>query len=355
MGLKLSLSDHLDEVPWLRRSARLLLASTLVFLGGAAALPAAADDPPPGMECPGKEYDKETAIVVTYSAPLVKNNIKVSPGETVLFNVRSTDKDRQRCKTGGAWTDIDPGPGPYEIKWTITGEAEFDAAGSGKTTKTTTGLSSGNVTMVVKAAWDGTGNIAVEAKIVDNAPNPVAAPDIGTTKDDDSPINWTFIKRVRCPESTEETAPGTPFNQWRASPASYSYIMNPDVAPAGRPDYEKETILETFGNVTAVGFTMDDLTEAWKTANPMQNTPDKVAVFLWNSSNNGTFVVDANDKIHDRHGGFGDVSPFTDAAKARGFGYIKPQQYKCNGNTIGTYSIEREYKGGTIRIRKTGP
>lgn len=148
------------------------------------------------------------------------------------------------------------------------------------------------------------------------------------------------------------------FNGWRiitSTSAEYTYQMNPDIAPLGRPDYANQTVLESFSSVTPVGFTMSGLTTKFKKANPTVNTPAKVAVFLWNTSNNGTFVIHGQDVIVDQHGGFGDTSPFTSSATASGVGYILPQNYSCAGAVIGSYTIERRYTSGAIKVRKSGP
>lgn len=49
--------------------------------------------------------------------------------------------------------------------------------------------------------------------------------------------------------------------------------MNPELNPPGRPCYQSQSVLETFSPIFAV-FTMGDLTDAFKTANPSLTTPD---------------------------------------------------------------------------------
>ncbi len=297
------------------------------------------------------EFDPHTPINDKVSIPLVKVDIEASPGEQMTFNLIGEDKDRKRQKGTVAWTDIN-GSGPYEIKMVVSGNAEFDSSGSGVTTKTFNSLTTGNVHLFVKNSWTGTPKITVTATFEDKA-SPPASPDFGTTKDPDKVVTWTVKKRGTCPLSMATFQGAT--NTFRPAPALYGYLMNPDIGSAGRPDYNNQTILETFLNVTANEFTLNDLTNAFKTANPLLNTPDKVATFLWDSGGNGTFVINGSDKIFDQHSGFGTTAPFTAAGLVNGIGYTLPQTYTCGSNTVGSYSIRRRFKNGVTTINKTGP
>ena len=309
------------------------------------------------IDIDGTIYDADTPMTDDISIPLVKNNIKVSAGETVLFNIFGKDDDRKRDCATDPWMSF-TGAGPYETKFTVTGDAEWNSAGSGTTMVTKNGINSGNVTLVVKATWDGMNPITVTAVMKDKVPPPTA-PDSGSAKDADHTITWTLVKRGHCPTSLT-TVQGTN-NTWVAAPAVYCYRGDPDVPPAGRPDYENETILESFGTVTALGFTMADLTDAWKTANPGLTTPNQVAAFLWDSGNNGTFVFNNMDLICDQHGGFGVVAPFKATAfdDADGIGYNLPQTYTCGANNVGNADIRRRVTrvGGALQveINKTAP
>jgi len=304
-----------------------------------------------GSCLPGKEFDAHTPIADTVSIPWVKVDIEASPGERMIFNLRGEDKDRRRPKGSAAWTNF-TGAGPYQIRMTTTAKAEFNSRGSGTTVVTFSSLVTGNVDLFIKNDWTGAPIITVTATFRDDAPNPSGC-DIGSAKDPDKVVTWTIKKRDVCPMSMA-TVTGTT-NVFRPNPASYGYRMDPDIDPPGRPDYENQTILESFQNVTAFEFTMADLSAAFKTANPTLNTPDRVAVFLWNSSNNGTFVVSNQDRIYDRHGGFGSTAPFTAAGLANGIGYILPQTYSCGGTTVQNYTVTRRLVGNALTIKKTGP
>jgi hypothetical protein len=242
---------------------------------------------------------------------------------------------------------------------TITGSGSWNSLKSGTKTTTVNSLFSGNAFLFVDDDWNGTGNIAVNAKFEDLA-GPVPAPDVGNVKDQNFPIDWTIVKRNQCPTTMQTVAGAT--NTFRANPAAYTYKVGPALpAPATAPYYTNETILESFGQVTAYNFAMADLTDAFKTAHPALTTPDMVAQFFWGIGNNGTFVVGTNgpDLIADQHGrgsmGAAEIAAFTAAANARGIGYNLPQTYSCGGTTIQDYIITTKYTNGVPTISKTGP
>jgi hypothetical protein len=303
---------------------------------------------------PGFHFDPGAAMSFDYAIPLSKNDIKASPGETVLFNIGATDQDRKRDCPDDPWINF-PGIGPYEYTFTVSGPAEWTSAGSGLTMVTKSGLSSGNTPLIINAGWDGTGTITVTATLKDNAVLP-ASPDTGHHKDSDVSCTWTIVKRVQCPTSLTTVSGSN--NTWNPAPSVYCYRGDPDVPPAGRPDYEGETILESFTTVTALGFTMSDVTDAFKTANPGLTTPDLVAAATWGSGSNGTFVFDNTDVICDNHGGFGSLAPFKPSAftDADGVGYNLPQFYTCGTTQIGMANIKRRYTSANgVEINKSAP
>jgi hypothetical protein len=303
---------------------------------------------------PGVHFDPGAAMSFDYAIPLEKNDIKASPGETVLFNIGASDQDRKRDCPTDPWINF-PGTGPYEYTLTVSGPAEWNSAGSGLTMVTKNGLSTGNAPLIVNAGWNGSGTITVTATLKDNAVLP-AAPDTGHYKDGDVTCTWTIVKRVQCPTSLTTVSGSN--NTWNPAPSVYCYRGDPDVPPAGRPDYEGETILESFTTVTALGFTMNDVTNAFKTANPALTTPDLVAAATWGSGSNGTFVFDNSDVICDNHGGFGSLAPFKPSAftDADGVGYNLPQFYTCGPNQIGMANIKRRYTTANgVEINKSAP
>jgi hypothetical protein len=311
--------------------------------------------------CQPIEYDPGTPITDTgnfYSIPLTKNNIGVSPGEKVIFNLFLGDTDRRRRRGTAMWTDFD-GTGPYVTTLTITGPASWDSAGSGTKTKTVNSLITGNLNLFADNPWpDNQPTITVVARVVDNAPPTISAPDVGTTKDRDFRITWTLVKRTQCPTSmTTDVNSGAAPNVFVPATAVYGYLMGPALMPPLMfPYYQNQTILESFTAISAYQFTLNDLLAAFKTAHPTLTTPDMVAQFLWSTGNNGTFVIDNVDHIYDQHNeGPFPQNVFTAAASATGVGFNLPQVYSCGPNTVGNYTITAKYTNGVQQIDKQGP
>lgn len=299
---------------------------------------------------PNFEYDPDQAnnpLHITYRAPDNTTAIQACAGERLIYRVEAQDKyDRKRQIGTTAWSQI-PGVGPYQIKLYTSAGGTFDSA-TGPTSEVISGLASGNVNLYISSTWNGTA-ITVTAIIQDLAPNPVPAPDTGTTKDSDVTLHWTINPRSGgVPTRMYQVAPAV-FNQWTPATAHYIYRMDP--VP---PHYQGQTVLESFGATLAV-FTMADLEPGWKTAHPTLTTPNMVCQFLFDSGGNSSFVIDGSDQIYDQHGGFGDTIAFTAAAWASGIGYILPQTYSACNHNLGSYSIERRWQNGNITVRKTGP
>ncbi len=315
-------------------------------------LPAPPEPPPKPT---GREYHPGANFNISYSVPLEKNDIQASKGEKLIFGVTATDEDKYRQIGTPAWTTT-PGTGPYEVLYKVAGDADLITAGSGTKTHSDLTLSSRNIYLFIKNTWNGS-KITVSATVKDKA-LPVVSPDVGTTKDTVHKITWTIVNRTSaCPTGLSRVhGPGS---TWTAAPAVYTYLATPEINPPGRPNYEKQTVLESFPGTDSNGaFTMNDLKTDWKTTHPTLNTPDKVAVFLFGVSNNGTFVFNNQDQMSDQHSGFGTTSPFKASAlsRAAGIGYKIDQTYSCAGNSIGTATVERRYSTITgVEVKKTGP
>jgi hypothetical protein len=315
-----------------------------------------------GGVCQPFEYDPGTAITDDFnipgvhSIPFTKTNIGVSPGEKVIFNLALQDMDRKRRKGTAAWTNF-TGTGPYVITMTIAGPASWDSQGSGTKTTTRNSLSTGNIYLFTDTNWMDGQTITVTATVVDSG-GPPPAPDVGTTKDPDFTITWTIVKRGPCP-TTIMTVAGA-INVFRADvPAVYTYMVGPALpAPAMAPYYKDQTILESFQAVSAYNFTWMDVLMAFKIAHPAITTPDMLVQFFWPLSifNNGTFVINADDRMADQHsGGAGHDEAFTPAAIMAGYGFSLPQTYSCGPNKLQDYTITHKYTNGVQTVRKTGP
>ncbi|MDE3195421.1 MAG: hypothetical protein KGN84_03700, partial [Acidobacteriota bacterium] len=270
------------------------------------------------------------------------------------------DQDRKRRRGTANWTDFQ-GTGPYTVTLTITGgPASWDSKGSGTTVKTFNSLETGNVFLFADDMWPDGQTITVVAKAVDNAPNP-APPDVGSTKDADFSLTWTIVKRTQCPTTMTTNANACngcgPPNVFRANPALYAYDMGPALPPPLIfPYYANQTILESFSAVSAYQFTLASLLPAFKMSNPTLTTPDAVANFLFGTGNNGTFVIDNQDRIYDQHGRPAlQTGVFTVDALNTGVGYVLPQTYSCGPNAVKSYTITTLYQGANITINKSGP
>ncbi len=307
---------------------------------------------PPGS---GVEFNPGERFQVAYSVPLVKMNIQASAGEQMIFGVIASDKDRSRAIGSTVWSDIDPGTGPYEILYEVQGEADLMSAGSGTKSHVDPTLRSRNIYLFINRPWSGS-TITVTATVKDKA-SPAVSPDIGATRDIDHSIIWTIVQRANaCPTGLNRVSGAG--SSWVSAPSSYGYQATPEINPPGRPNYENQTVLESFPGIRPLFFTMSDLKASWKAANPTINTPGKVASFFWGISGNGTFVFDNDDKMYDQHSGFGSTSAFTATAlgRASGIGYSIDQDYTCAGTNIGTAVVDRKHSTARgTEIRKTGP
>ncbi len=155
--------------------------------------PAPAPKPTP-TPAAGDEYDKGAGIAKSYIVPTIQtdstaadtNTVQVSAGEQMIFRIIASDTDRKRSSPTSPWTDV-PGTGPYQMDFSVSGDAELDSRGSGTTSKSITSLNTGNVFIFVKNTWNTTSAITITARVKDNAPA-VAAPDTGSVKDTDKTL-----------------------------------------------------------------------------------------------------------------------------------------------------------------------
>lgn len=148
-----------------------------------------------------------------------------------------------------------------------------------------------------------------------------------------------------------------PAGEWQTNSATYEYVMDPP-----GPNYQGQTVQESFGTITS-NLQLSNLTtafkQAWLTAHPGQilTSPDQVIPSLFDKGSNNSFVIGDNNAIIDSFSGFSlgnnDVSMFTDQAKTDGITWSIPQAYSaCSGPPIGNYTVEHQYKGGVISVRR---
>lgn len=139
----------------------------------------------------GREFHPDTPFNVISSVPLRKVKLPASSGDEVVFGVRSTDKDRFRPIGTAAWIPIDPGTGPYETVYEVSGHASWLAPGSGNTRHVDPTLNSQDIRLYIDEDWNGA-PITVTATVRDQAPPVMPPPDTGTTRDPVHVITWTL-------------------------------------------------------------------------------------------------------------------------------------------------------------------
>jgi hypothetical protein len=197
-----------------------------------------------------------------------------APGETVLFHAL-----------------FDQAPSAdFQLVFSGAG-GKFDGAA----TRTVAGLDSGNVPFVIDRAWNGSTPVTVRLELKRVADGSVV-----------KPWTWTFSKKVHLPTTIAQDQGEGEFPLGQA----YDYKLGPDLGNDGKIDYGHQTILETFDPPTA-NFTLAEIKPAWKRQNPGVTTDAQLVAKLFGGSGaNGTFTVDADDKIHDQHDGMPDKADF---------------------------------------------
>ncbi|HET6386746.1 MAG TPA: fibronectin type III domain-containing protein [Armatimonadota bacterium] len=272
-------------------------------------------------------------------------DIHASPGESMIFNIiHAEDWDLRRRIGTLPWTKI-RGTGPYTIVMKCSAGASFGniRASTGVRQVTRNGLTSGNVYLWIDPRWIGIRSLAVTATITD-AGLRIFPPNRGSTADVPVNIYWRITLRSQpCPNSMRQVNP-PPNPGWvQILPPDASAVYHYEFLPGPPGRYEGDTILETFDPPVPLNFGLADLTPGWRMQNPLATTPASAARALFSGSANGTFVIDANNQIHDGFRGFGPHFAFTRAALMRGVEWRTLQYYRCGGTIIGRYYIDRRF------------
>ena len=247
-----------------------------------------------------------------------------APGERVIF--------------GAVFND--PTPGDYRLEYSTTG-GHFDSA-TGPTTKTIAGLVAGNVDFFVPTPWTGTSAVRVVLRLRRISTNAVVQTE-----------TWNFALKSRYPTTmTQRETTGE-----RTMPADYTYDIGPRLRTGRAPFYQHQTILERFGAWSLANIVPADINGAYRTRHSLNSTAAITSHFIGatNTGLNGTFTVDANDRIGDRHDGAINVSNLvTNLVAPKDIDIALPQVYEAQpGTTLGSYTITRVRKAnGTWRVRK---
>jgi hypothetical protein len=163
---------------------------------------------------------------------------------------------------------------------------------------------------------------------------------------------WNFGLKTRYPTTmTQVETTGE-----RNMPAAYTYDIGPPLLVATPPYYEHQTILERFSNWRLANIVPADIVGAYRTANSLTSTAAISQHFLTNYAGlNGTFTVNANDRIGDQHSGAPDVSNLVSKlVTPKEIHVALPQVYEAKpGTTLGSYTITRIRKtDGTWKVKK---
>jgi hypothetical protein len=142
-------------------------------------------------------------------------------------------------------------------------------------------------------------------------------------------------------------------------PGVYTYDIGPAIASGTAPFYEHQTILERFSNWTLGNIQPADIVESYRLAKGLSTAAAVSAHFLGTyAGSNGTFTVNADDRIADQHGGHPNLSNLVaKLAAPKDIEVVLPQTYEAQpGVALGNYKVTRILKadGTTWKVKK-GP
>jgi hypothetical protein len=284
----------------------------------------ASDDAPTAGPVEGAHSGVSDAPAATHMIPFDRAPL-AAPGERVIFNSVFTD----------------PSPSSYQLEYSATG-GNFTSA-SGPTSRTIAGLTSGNVDFFIPTPWIGTPPVQVVMilrKISDSS--------VVRTE------TWNFGLKTRIPTTmTQREGVGE-----RTLPGVYTYDIGPAIIPMMPPYYQHQTILEQFSTWTLANIVPADIKPAYAATHSLTSVPAITAHFLGPyAGSNGTFTVNANDRIADRHGGHPNLSNLVaNLVTPKDIEVALPQTYEATpGTTLGSYTVTRVLKAdGTTWMVKKG-
>ena len=101
------------------------------------------------------------------------------------------------------------------------------------------------------------------------------------------------------------------------------------------PFYEHQTILEWFDNWSISNIAPEDIREAYRTTHGLTSTAAITTHFIGTyAGNNGTFTVNASDRVGDRHGGHPDVENLaSNLTTPKDIEVALPQTYEAQPGT----------------------
>jgi len=263
------------------------------------------------------------APVKKYIGPFDRTPL-AAPGERIIFE--------------GAFTD--PSPADYQVEFSTTGGAFNTPAGPD--TVTVAGLDSGNINFFVPLLWNGAGPMQVVLRVRKIADNSVVRTE-----------TWNIGLKTNLPTTmTQREATGE-----RPLPSVYHYDIGPVQIPMQPPFYEHQTILEKFTNWRLANVAPADIAEPYRTQNGLTTADEVSRHFLADyAGSNGTFTVDHDDAIADRHNGHPDLRNLVaNLATPKPVEVALPQTYEIKpGVPLGNYVITRilQADGTTWKMKK---
>ncbi len=301
-------------------------------------------------------YYPDIAPYATYEVPFDSTFLAYKE-EILTFNSQNYDRDKRVDDSCPPVVQLYPASFlDFETHWAISGEASFSATSSIKS-KDLSGLYSGNVYVYVDDTFANGDTITVTMVLDDDGTHsPVTDNDGDTARS----RTWTITWKTHCPTSLTCYTPWHPWVSCTAeqdNPAYYGYLMQPDIPPTGRPDYDGVSVQEAFGDRTSNIDKDVHVTAAGRAAHPTWTNEQWRDYFFGTSSTNSTFTPDEYDMFWDSHGGmfvyveYLVIPPPTDL-------YVDlPQTYTCqsdNGTLNESHTIRRIRKAGTddLRVQK---
>jgi hypothetical protein len=295
-------------------------------------------------------------------APITRE-VKACEGEDINFSIRFWDVDMAKCSKRESLTQFPNAD--YQITFTssdvnatfqngtnlIKVEAQFISPlpNPYDKTKIVDVFVSENVILKVLPSIILV-PITVTATIKEIVPT-LEECNTGNPTDPDATFSWVVIFNSNPPEKLTRSTLIPLENTWSyyAPPRfdGLGFVYKALTAPP--PAYKGVLVHETFESVSAGGlFTMDDILPAWRLVHPMMQTPDAVAMEIFNPGNPFSFDLSASHEFEDFHGGWALKSSvridnvFTKAAiDNKRVGYKLDQSYKSCGVDLGTAEIWR--------------
>ena len=165
-------------------------------------------------------------------------------------------------------------------------------------------------------------------------------------------LTWNFTPRSTAPTDVNQIEPdtevpiGTPL----------TYEVGPALpAPATAPYYEHQTVLEEFSPRYS-NLDVGDMDPAWLAAEGITDKAGLDRKLFGHGSNNGTFVVNAQDRFGDRHGGGESIldEAASHLAAPKDIFEDLPQVYTAGpGNVLGNFIVRRiRHAAGGHGLRK---